>query len=66
MEEEISIEIPGPMYIGICFQGEIENEFWRIKCPCGVEVKYPVNGLPGIDTLHPCGNKDHWSVMYIK
>ena len=51
-------------YIGVCFMGkESANTFWRITCPCGVEVVYPVNQLPEIDTLHPCGKPNHWTVI---
>lgn len=52
-------------FIGIAFVGgDASSDFWRIKCPCGVEVSFPVNGIPTVDTLHPCGNPNHWSVQY--
>ena len=52
-------------FIGVCFMGkESANTFWRITCPCGVEVVYPVNQLPEIDTLNPCGKPNHWTVKY--
>lgn len=51
-------------YIGIHFQGDIGHKFWMITCPCGITVDYPVNGLPEVDTPHPCGNEDHWVVKY--
>jgi hypothetical protein len=51
-------------YIGIQFSGDGARKFWRIECPCGVSVEYPVNGLPEVDTQHPCGNQDHWTVKY--
>src|SRR3989304_2039284 len=52
-------------YIGVCFMGkESANTFWKITCLCGVEVVYPVNKLPEVDTLHPCGKPNHWTVKY--
>jgi hypothetical protein len=52
-------------FVGVCFMGkESANTFWKITCPCGVEVVYPVNKLPEINTPHPCGNPNHWTVKY--
>jgi hypothetical protein len=54
-------------YYGIFFNGDdTHKKFWRITCPCGIEVTYPINGLPEVDTPHPCGNPNHWSVKYKK
>ena len=44
--------------------GDGARTHWRIVCPCGVAVEYPRNGLPKVDTLHLCGNKNHWTVKY--
>jgi hypothetical protein len=41
---------------------EAFDSFWTITCPCEVSVTYPVNALPTVDTPHPCGNPDHWTV----
>ena len=41
----------------------LEN-FWRVVCPCGVEVHYPINGFPTVDTPHPCGKPEHWTVRF--
>lgn len=50
-------------YIGVAISPRsAADTFWKIRCPCGVEVSYPINGLPLIDTRHPCGNENHWSV----
>lgn len=38
------------------------QRFWRITCPCGVVVEYPINMLPVADTPHPCGRPNHWTV----
>lgn len=51
-------------YFGVDFSGGGARKFCKIKCPCGVVVEYPVNGLPEVDTPHPCGNKNHWTVKY--
>ena len=51
-------------YIGIYFNQQGADQFWRITCPCGVEVVYAVNGLPVVDTPHPCGKPNHWTVKY--
>lgn len=41
------------------------DQFWRSTCPCGKTDTYPLNGLPEVDTLHSCGNPNHWVVRYI-
>lgn len=53
-------------YIGVYFDklGFEQFRFCRIACPCGVEVVYPINGLPAVDTLHPCGKPNHWTVKF--
>lgn len=51
-------------YYGIYFSNDGARRFWKITCPCGVTVEYPVNQLPEIDTPHPCGNINHWTVKY--
>ena len=58
------LTMPNSTYIGIGIVGEGLERFWQIRCPCGVLVEYPLNGLPEIDTPHPCGNKNHWAVKY--
>jgi hypothetical protein len=40
------------------------DSFFAITCPCGVETKFPINGLPSVSTKHPCGNPDHWTIQY--
>lgn len=51
-------------FYGIYMVGkDTKDVFWRIKCSCGVEVVYPMNGLPEVTTKHPCENPDHWTVM---
>ena len=41
-----------------------DKAFWVITCPCGERVTYPLNGLPKVDTLMPCGNPKHWAVRW--
>lgn len=50
-------------WTGILFMGNT-GKFWQIKCPCGVMVEFGVNKLPEVDTPHPCGNPNHWTVRY--
>jgi hypothetical protein len=50
-------------YYGVYAHGN-PNGFWHIKCPCGVAVMYHLNGLPIVDTLHPCGNPNHWTIKF--
>lgn len=40
------------------------DQFWVITCPCGVTAHYPINGLPGYNMRHPCGNPDHWTIRW--
>ena len=42
-----------------------KDGFWSFTCPCGVIDTYPLNGFPEEDTLHSCGNPEHWTVRYI-
>jgi len=50
-------------WIGVYAMGEgIKEQFWRLECPCGRVVFYPLNGLPEVDTPMPCGNPNHWAV----
>jgi hypothetical protein len=52
-------------WIGVAINPRAAVEtFWTMKCPCGVLVTYPLNGLPLVDTPHPCGNPDHWTVRF--
>lgn len=49
----------------VMFQGpEATERFWQLTCSCGVTAYFPVNGLPTVDTPHPCGKPNHWSVRY--
>ena len=41
-----------------------KNTFWKLTCSCGVTVTYPLDGLPTVDTPHPCNNPNHWTVRY--
>lgn len=50
-------------YCGIYLSStDIFEEFWKIRCPCGITITYPVNELPLIDTMHPCGDPNHWTI----
>ena len=60
----LSVQVVSGYWTGIGFKGDMRNDFWRITCPCGVTVTYPLNGLPEVDTKHPCDNPDHWTVKY--
>lgn len=52
-------------YIGVHFHGRhLIDKFWKITCPCGITVEYEMNRLPEIDTKHPCGIDNHWTVKY--
>lgn len=53
-----------PAYYGLCIVGE-PNEAWKVTCPCGVSVSYPINKIPTVDTQMPCGNPDHYAVKYV-
>ena len=53
---------PASDYYGVYIVRPADQEFWKIKCPCGIEVTYPINELPLVDTLHPCGDHKHWTV----
>lgn len=53
-------------WIGIGFKLGKDKSCWTIECPCKVQVVYPVNGLPEVDTLHPCGNPNHYTVRYFE
>ena len=55
---------PDARYTGILIQREVVDRFWRIECPCGIVVNYPLNELPTEDTMHPCKNPNHWTVKY--
>jgi len=55
---------PEASFVGVLFSGNGAQEFWQIKCPCGVVATYAVNKLPEVDTPHPCGNPNHWTVRY--
>lgn len=65
-EEEITVSfIKVGDFCGIEFYGKQSvEEFYKIICPCGITVTYPLNGIPEVDTLHPCGNPNHWSIKY--
>ena len=60
-EERIG-EIAG--YYGMYFSYDGAKPYWKITCPCGRTVTYPINGLPEVDTPMPCGNPKHWAVKY--
>lgn len=49
---------------GIHLVGDGAKRFWKITCPCGVEVEYPLNGLPEVTTKHPCEHPEHFTVSY--
>lgn len=49
---------------GIHFDRYGTAPFWEITCPCGVTVGYGINELPNIDTPHPCGDPEHFSVTF--
>jgi hypothetical protein len=52
-------------YIGFYFVGkEPVEKFWKFSCPCGVQVSYPLNGLPEVDTRFPCSNPEHWVIKF--
>ena len=62
--EAVAVVTGSTTYIGIYFCGDGARKFWRVTCPCGIVAEYPVNGLPEVDTPHPCGHKNHWTVKY--
>lgn len=52
-------------HIGFYFVGkEPIEKFWKFSCPCGVQVSYPLNGLPEVDTRFPCSNPEHWVIKF--
>lgn len=52
-------------WCGVRFVGEdVKRKFWTITCPCDYQVTYPINEFPLVDTPHPCGNPNHWTVKY--
>lgn len=52
-------------YAGLHFKGKNAKEtFFKYTCPCGVEVSYPLNGIPEVTTPHPCGVDGHYSVLF--
>ena len=52
-------------HIGFYFVGkEPVEKFWKFSCPCGVQVSYPLNGLPEVDTRFPCSNPEHWVIKF--
>lgn len=44
----------------------VEFPCWRFVCPCGVEVNYPLNELPEVNTRFPCDNENHWVIKFSK
>ena len=44
--------------------GRSLDKVWKIECPCGNIVEYPLNGLPEVDTPMPCGNKNQWVIKF--
>lgn len=52
-------------WTGIACQVE-DFASWQLTCPCGVTAVYPLNGLPTVDTAHPCGHANHWTIRYYK
>lgn len=61
----MALDIPTACYVAIeLHDKEILDRFWELTCPCGDIVHYPINGLPEIDTLMPCGKENHWAVKY--
>lgn len=67
VETDKSISISNYIGENICIliSGDINN-FWTLTCPCGKTVSYPLNRLPEVDTLMPCGNPKHWVIKYKK
>ncbi len=57
--EEVKI---GKFY-GIYINGN-PKDFWKIKCPCGVEKTFAINNLPEKTTLMPCGNGNHYIIGF--
>lgn len=64
-EGELKIRPSNPdgFWTGMYIRGRAD-QFWVIQCPCGVTAHYPINGLPGFNTRHPCGNPDHWTIRW--
>jgi len=61
----ISFEInKDAMHVCILIKGDFKNKFWELTCPCQVSVVYPLNGLPEVDTLMPCGKDNHWAIKF--
>lgn len=55
------------VYYGFAFVGKKGTEkIFSVTCPCGVVATLPVNGIPLVDTSHPCGNPNHWTVKYFE
>lgn len=49
-------------YVGFALSGDVEAEMWTVTCPCGIVVTYGINKLPTVNTPHPCGKANHWTV----
>lgn len=59
---------PDDTYVGMqfSFAKSLWPNIWEITCPCGVTASYPLNGLPEVDTPHPCGQPNHWTVRFVE
>lgn len=66
---------PSPLVVAPVFRKDVDfacmkltpigvKEFFICTCPCGKVDKFPLNGFPGVDTRHSCGNPLHWVVKY--
>lgn len=52
-------------WVGLAVHGvDAKNTFFRICCPCGVSVTYPLNRVPEVTTKHPCDNPEHYSLRF--
>jgi len=55
------------VWVGVYMVGkDVIEKFWRLECPCGEVVFYPLNELPLEDTPMPCDDPNHWAVKVEK
>jgi len=54
-----------PQFVGRQLNNSVRENFFVVGRPCGVTAKYASNKFPEVDTPHPCGNPEHWTVKYV-
>ena len=63
--EEKVLDLRNAKWTGLYLSGELSKLF-QFTCPCGVTVAYGLNEIPTVDTMHPCGNPNHYAVQFSK